>query len=295
MRSLRFHHHVVLMLDTFVRSSRPVLKLFGFAAVMAVCILGYLFLLSLFRNHLIGNAVAAGALAVVCLALNAVFLRREGWSLASIGLVRSPLPAKQLVVGFAAGTALVGGWLAVALGVTSASLRLGHVPDLGASLALIAFYFFNNAAEELAYRAYAFLALEAFYGRVAALAITSVAFTLLHMQGGMPLLQALTGTLSNALVFGAVFHAWKSLPLTLGLHLATNLMQDIVGMRGTAITLLDWSKVDTSGLRGPAILVLVAGINLAVAALVYRCWSSPNLPAVNVGAHQSSDQPHSKR
>jgi membrane protease YdiL (CAAX protease family) len=190
--------------------------------------------------------------------------------LASIGLNAPGWRLRQFLTAFIAGAVLVALWALIVAGLSSSRPKLAEGVGRAALPGLLIFYVFNNAAEELAYRAYAFLALEKAYGRFIAIVGTSAAFTLMHMQGGMPWLQALAGTLTNALIFGMLFYRWKSLPLTLGFHLATNVMQDVLGLRQSALTLLSWTRVDTSGARGVAILILVAAINLSVVAFLGR-------------------------
>ena len=258
------------MLCSLLCRFRPLVKVLFFAAAVAVCILGYLFLLSLFRNHSLGSALAAAFLAFACLLLNREFLRSESGSLANIGLDAPRLRTGQFLAAFLAGTVLVGCWALVAAGLTSAHWKVASGLERGAVPGLLVFYVLNNAAEELAYRGYAFLVLEKTYGRLVAITSTSIVFTLMHMQGGMPLPQAAAGTLTNALIFGVLFSRWKSLPVSLGCHLATNVVQDMCGLRQSQLTLLTWSDVDISGGRGIAVLVLVAGINLAVVAFVSR-------------------------
>lgn len=261
---------IVSVLPSRLRGCPPLVRVVWFAVAVALCILGYLFLLSLFRNHPLGAALAAALLAAAALGLNRGFLRSEGGSLANIGLNAPRRRLGQFGAAFLGGTVLVVAWALVAAGLTGAHLQFAAGRDWGACASLLLFYTFNNAAEELAYRAYAFLVLEKAYGRWFAIISTSVVFTLMHMQGGMPLPQAVAGTLTTGLLFGLLFARRKSLPLTLGFHLATNVMQDVCGLRSSALTLLGWSAENTSGQRGLAILGWVAGINLAVLAYLSR-------------------------
>jgi membrane protease YdiL (CAAX protease family) len=129
----------------------------------------------------------------------------------------------------------------------------------------VIFYLFNNAAEELAYRGYALLRLEETYGRTVAIVGTSVVFALMHMQGGMPWLNAALGVLTTSMVFGIVMWRWKSLPLVIGFHWATNVMQDVLGLRQTPLSLvqLEGGRTVESG-RGLVILLAVAFLNLVV-------------------------------
>jgi membrane protease YdiL (CAAX protease family) len=172
---------------------------------------------------------------------------------------------KQLGIGFAGGTVLLLGWNLIVTIATSAHWQWRSGFNSAAVPGPVIFYLFNNAAEELAYRGYAFLRLEEAYGRTVAMVGTSVVFALMHMQGGMSWLNAALGVLTTSMVFGMVMSRWKSLPLVIGFHWATNVMQDVLGLRQTPLSLvqLEGGRTVESG-RGLFILLAVAFLNLAV-------------------------------
>jgi membrane protease YdiL (CAAX protease family) len=128
-----------------------------------------------------------------------------------------------------------------------------------------AFNFFNNVAEELAYRGYAFLRLIERLGAIPTVVVTSAVFALLHLQAGLPWLSVLAGVFTTGLVFGAIFERWRSLPLALGFHVATNIGQDTSGLRASAASLLLPTYPSRVG-DGTTILVSIAALNLLLAA-----------------------------
>lgn len=243
-------------------------RLILFALLTSLAVVGYLFLLSLLRNLATGSALAAAFLAAACLAINLAFFRLEDRTPGCIGLNAPLLRIAQFGLGLLGGGILVLAWVAIITLVGSARWQFqgGFNPAGAATLA--AFYFFNNAGEELAYRGYAFLRLEERYSRGAAIVATSLAFALLHFQGGMSLLAAMAGVLTNGLVFAALFSRWKSLPLVLGFHVATNIFQDVYGLRKSALSVAEFSNVNTTGGRDASMLALVGGLNFVVLLIV---------------------------
>jgi membrane protease YdiL (CAAX protease family) len=219
---------------------------------------------------------------VAALALNWWFLSAEGRSLVAIGFDRPALRIGQAATGFAAGGLLVGTWLLVVMAVIPGSWRLASTFPIGAAIGPVTFAFFNNAAEELVYRSYLFLLLSRSYGRVVAVIATCSLFTLLHIQGGVPWPSALAGVFTSALVFSALFLRWKSVPLVLGFHVATNVVQELLGLRTSAINLLppiDWAGVSKE--QSIEILMAIGLINTIVALVIFAVTPAtpePGLP-----------------
>jgi len=246
------------------------LRLVLFVVLIACSVIGYLFLSSLLRNYPAGNTLAAGFLALACFAVNVKFFRLDGRTMADIGFNTPKLRVAQFGLGFLAGGILVLAWAVIIVTVGSAHWQFHAGFNMTGAVALVVFYFFNNAGEELAYRGYAFLRLEERYGRGLAIITTSLAFALMHFQGGMNLLNALVGVLTNGLIFAILFSRWKSLPLVLGFHLATNIFQDLYGLRQTALSLAEFKDVNTSGGRDVGMLALVGCLNLGI--LLFLIW-----------------------
>jgi membrane protease YdiL (CAAX protease family) len=244
-------------------------RLLVFAAAIAACLLGYLFLLglpALGREGPFAGAIPALLLAVVVYALNRRFLRAENRTMAALGFDAPTRRAKQFGVAFLGGCVLAVGWgviLTVAMGVRWQPHAGFHI--LGV-VGLLGFAFFNNAAEELAYRGYAFLTLVEAYGPVVAVVGTSVVFALLHLQAGVPPLSVLAGVLTTAFVFGVLFLRWRSVPLVLGFHLATNVMQELIGLRLSAASMLEPVFPTTAPVTQiRTALMLTAALNILVA------------------------------
>ena len=97
---------------------------------------------------------------------------------------------------------------------------------------------------------------------------TSSLFALLHVQGGVPWLSVLAGVLTSGLVFGAIFARWRSVPLALGFHVATNIVQDTSGLRTSAASLFAPAYPAPALHSGTRILVGIALVNVLLAASI---------------------------
>jgi len=135
---------------------------------------------------------------------------------------------------------------------------------IGASL----FNFFNNVGEELVYRGYAFLRIAERFGPYLTAIATSALFALLHLQAGLPWLSVLAGVFSSGLIFAAIFARWRSLPLALGFHVATNIVQDASGLRSSAASLFEPVYSASPVEAAPLSLAGIALVNLTVAAVI---------------------------
>jgi membrane protease YdiL (CAAX protease family) len=142
-----------------------------------------------------------------------------------------------------------------------------------------AFNFFNNVAEEMTYRGYAFLRLVERLGAMSTVLVTSAAFALLHLQAGLPWLSVLAGVFTTGLVFGAIFERWRSLPLAFGFHVATNIAQDASGLRNSAASLLMPTYPSSVAGDGTLILASIAVLNLLIAAGVVLIARRPTFDA----------------
>ena len=217
-------------------------------------------------------------LALLALILNWRFLRYERRSLAEVGLNQPSLRTKEVAAGFVAGCVLVLVWALAVRIVTSSSWKMMSSFDSAAASGAITFIIFNNAGEELVYRAYLFLLLARSYGRTIAVIVTCGLFTLLHIQSGVPWPSALAGVLTSALIFAALFVRWQSLPLVLAFHFATNFMQELLGLRITGLTLFAPSQTtNVTVAKTQAILVIIGLVNVIVAFLIFRSARKLNL------------------
>jgi membrane protease YdiL (CAAX protease family) len=252
-------------------TSRPLLRAAVFVALSAVAVLGYLFLLSVFRGKLgvFSSAVPALVLSIAALILNWRFLRADGGSLAELGFDSSGLRLTQVAIGFLGGCLLAGVWALVLRAVTGVVWQRTPSFDISAATGGFAFAIFNNAAEELIYRGYLFLLLLRSYGRFAAVTVTCGLFTLLHIQAAVPVLSAIAVVLTSSLIFAAAFLQWRSVPLVIALHVATNFVQEGIGLRLSGLTLFVPTFPQDTSARQHLVLLTTALINIAVALAIF--------------------------
>jgi membrane protease YdiL (CAAX protease family) len=194
------------------------------------------------------------------------FLRADGMSRADLGLSAGDDRFAHLGIGLLAGSALTFMWIAIVTLVTGATWHPNPAFRAVTLIGACAFNFFNNVGEELVYRGYAFVRLADRFGPYVTVAATSALFALLHLQAGLPWLSVVAGVFSSGLVFGAVFARWRSLPLALGFHVATNVVQDVSGLRTSAASLFAPAYPPTAVGAGTRTLAGIAVVNLIVAA-----------------------------
>lgn len=246
-------------------------RLLLFYGGAVVCVLIYLLLLNF--PGLGPRSRTAGIVSVLALAattwwLTLRFLRADAMSVADLGLGTGDNRAAKLGIGFLAGTALTALWFAIVTVSTGASWHLNPAFHLTAFIAAAAFNFFNNVGEELVYRGYAFIRVMNRFGPIIAAVATSAVFALLHLQAGIPWLSVLAIVFSSGLVFGALFARWRSVPLALGFHVATNIVQDTSGLRTSAASLFAPTYPASAVDAGSRTLAGIALVNLALAAMV---------------------------
>jgi membrane protease YdiL (CAAX protease family) len=258
----------------------PLLLAFFFLALAAIAVVGYLFLLNVLSGKVgaFSAAIPAVFLALAALAINWRFFKAEGGSLADVGFDRSLLRFRQVTVAFVAGVITVGAWIIAMRWILPVAWQVA--PSFRASAAAGSFVFvvFNNLGEELVYRSYLFLLLMRSYGTVVAIVSTSLLFTLLHIQAGVPWPNALAGVLTSALIYAALFVRWQSVPLVLAFHAGMNVTQEALGLRSTGLTIfVPQFGAGITTQQSSAVLVLAAVINvsLAVAVLLSARKSSP--------------------
>lgn len=232
------------------------------------CVLLYLFLLNFPQTSLRGPT--AGLFPVIVLAtttswLTSRALRSDGLPWSTLGLGAGQRKTARFVHGLMAGAILAGLWMVMVTVATSASWRPNPTFDVSALVLASLFHFFNNVGEELVYRGYLFVRLTACWGAPATVVATSGAFALLHLQAGIPWLSVLAAVLTAGLVFGAIFARWRSLPLALGFHVATNVAQDAFGLRPGAASLLQATYPTGAADKGTSILAGIALLNVIVA------------------------------
>jgi membrane protease YdiL (CAAX protease family) len=250
----------------------PMKRILAFLAAAAVCVFGYVFLLSLMRGspYDLGSVAAAFILAIALGALNKTFFRSEGGSLAEIGIdIRLRRPG-EFGLGFLAGCGVVTLWALTLWIITSLRWQPydGFVP--AGATSRIAFCFSNNAAEELAYRGYLLWALARRLGAGVAAISTAAFFALLHVQAGVPWPSAITVVFTSGVLFAVLLLRWRSLPAVVGFHVATNVAQELIGLRVTPLTVVRpvFARVNASEQIG--VLVVMALLNLSIIWIVAR-------------------------
>jgi membrane protease YdiL (CAAX protease family) len=246
-------------------------RLLLFFAGAAVCILIYLFLLNF--PGLGPRSASAGVIPALAIAastwwLTLRFLRADGMSPSDLGLGPGDNRFARLGVGFLAGSALTLVWVVIVTLTTGATWHANPAFGAIALVGTCAFNFFNNVGEELVYRGYAFVRLADRFGPYVTVVATSALFALLHLQAGLPWLSVLAGVFSSGLIFAAIFARWRSLPLALGFHVATNIVQDASGLRTSAASLFAPAYPPASADAATRTLAGIAVVNLILAGAI---------------------------
>jgi membrane protease YdiL (CAAX protease family) len=220
------------------------------------------------------------------------FLRADGMSLSELGLGAGDHRLARLGVGFLAGSALTLVWIAIVALTTGATWHPNPVFRVMTLMGACGFAFFNNIGEELVYRGYAFVRLADRFGPYVAVLTTTALFALLHLQAGIPWLSVLAGVFSSGLIFAAIFARWRSVPLALGFHVATNIVQDASGLRTSAASRDRSTFPSTAADAATLTLGSVALVNLIIA------WHTRVLPAneaIRRAAKAALDSPSTAR
>lgn len=243
-------------------------QLLRFVAGAVVCVLLYLFLLNF--QPVNRASPTQGLVPVLVLALStgwltARFLRTDRLAPSLLGVTWRERPMQRFALGFVTGCALVGCWAALLALINGMHWRPN--PEFAvASLAVAAtFNLLNNVGEELVYRGYLFVRLAERWGAAPTILLTSAIFALLHLQSGLPWQSVLASVFTSALIFGAIFARWGSLPLTLGFHVAINVAQDSLGLRLSDASIFTPQLVAQPVGSGTRVLIAIAIVNVLVA------------------------------
>ena len=169
------------------------------------------------------------------------WVERRGWR--SIRLDANALAARRVALAALLGAAGVGipmiallalGWLRVEPGPPGSSI-LAAV-NVGLFLAPAALW------EELMFRGYAFQALQEWWGTAAALAVTSVAFGLIHFANAGASLAAVCVVVLAGLMLGGVLVVMRSLYAAFAAHLAWN--WTLAGLAHSAVSGIPFATPD---------------------------------------------------
>lgn len=246
----------------------PLLLAFFFLALSAIAVIGYLFLLNVLSGKAgpFSAAIPAIFLSLAALTINRRFLKAEGRSLVEVGFNRPLLRGGQVAVAFVAGAITVGAWIVAMHSILSVTWRVAQSFRASAAAGSFVFLVFNNLGEELVYRSYLFLLLMRSYGTAVAVISTSLLFTLLHIQAGVPWPNALAGVFTSALIYAALFVRWQSAPLVLAFHVGMNVAQEVPGLRTTGLTIfMPQFGTGITPRQSSAVLFFAAVINVSVA------------------------------
>jgi membrane protease YdiL (CAAX protease family) len=249
----------------------PLLSAFFFLVLAAIAVVGYLFLLNVLSGKAgpFSAAIPAIFLALAALAINGRFLKAEGRTLAEVGFDRPLLRFGQVTVAFIAGAITVGAWIIAMHWTLPVTWRVSPSFRAPAAAGSFVFTVFNNLGEELVYRSYLFVLLIRSYGTAVAIVSTSILFTLLHIQAGVPWPNALAGVLTSALIYAALFVRWQSVPLVLGFHAGMNVAQEALGLRSSGLTVfIPQFGAGITSQQSSVVLVFAAVINVSIAVAV---------------------------
>lgn len=200
--------------------------------------------------------------AALVFGLTLLFVRREGRSLADVGLAFSAASLRRFAIGALAGVVLYASNIA-AVSAAAGGIHVVRSSSVEASvLALTVLTYVASACMEgFGFRGYPLHTLLRPFGLWAAVVTTAAAFALSHVAFGWPWHQVVFGVFPNGLLFGVVAIASRGLAMPIALHAAINVSQWSLSQGGGAGP---WQIVVE-----PAALSRVAALAPVVALVVY--------------------------
>lgn len=240
---------------------------------LALLFAGGIYLVKLFPSTWERFSYGFTATIAACLAILAI-IKIDRKSLAEIGLVWQPGTLSRFFNGILIGSVLMGIILSSVMLFTG--IRLQWNPD-GFSFGNALFYlsvFPLLFAEELVFRSYPFVKLNQSYPFIITQIIVSIAFAIYHVVIGWNIYAALLGPGIWAFVFGLAAHRSGGIAMPVGIHLALNVWQPLLGLSTGTYTSLwvlknsdhpvnDQQRSDLIGLIFQ-ILLLVSAVVLTV-------------------------------
>ncbi len=166
--------------------------------------------------------------ALVLLLATALLLKREGRSMAELGLSWAPGSAATLAFGFAAGMMLFCLAALLMRAILPFTWERSQAVFPLAILSTLFFHLASNTCEELAFRGYAFDGLIRVLGHWPAQCLIALLSALFHVICGWSWEVALISTTAGSLLFGLVFVRWRSVPAAIGVHAAWNWSRDLI-------------------------------------------------------------------
>ena len=201
-----------------------------------------------------------------------LFLRYENRSFRAIGLVWDSGTGMRFFKGLLIGSGIFGAILLALLSLTPLQLQLNSKPFEPSALVGYLAFIPLSLMEEIAFRSYPFIKLHNRFGLRITQVIVAIVFALYHVVGGQSVWSSFLGPGIYAFVFGlaAVWSGGIAMPF--GIHLALNLLQPLVGMKGgvgsvwvlsykNGIQVSQLAKADTIGMA-MQLVVLSAAILL---------------------------------
>jgi CAAX protease family protein len=173
--------------------------------------------------------------AALVFGLTQLFVRREGRSLADVGLTFSVRSLRRFAIGALAGVVLYGSNIA-AVSAAAGGIHVVRSSSVGAGVwALTVFTYVASACMEgFGFRGYPLHTLLRPFGPWPAVVTTAAAFALSHVAFGWPWDQVLFGVFPNGLLFGVVAIASGGLAMPIALHAAINVTQWSLSQGGAA-------------------------------------------------------------
>ncbi|MFC3094401.1 CPBP family intramembrane metalloprotease [Alteromonas sediminis] len=167
---------------------------------------------------------------LLLLGLSRYFVQRDGNTLSSVNLYPNRGTFKRFVVGFTIGTCIAGSML-VAL-FTTTDLVLTFVNEQSFAMFILASFIIVPLAlmEEILFRGYAFFQMTKKLNIRIVILLTAIAFALYHYNENTSLYSVLLGPGIWGVVFGVAAFLSNSVAVPLGIHVAANFSQAIVGM-----------------------------------------------------------------
>lgn len=230
-------------------------------------------------------SLAWGGMAAPCIYLVARwFAARSNLSLADAGLAWGAGSLRRFVQGVALGL-LVYGVTIAANAALFGPIRFSLVSniDYPALLLVLAGLVLTIAMEELVFRSYAFWNSVGLLGSWGGQGLIVVAFSLLHLGYGWPLMTVISGVLPSAVLFGAAAIYGRGLALPFGVHLGLVSGRWLAGEGDYPM----FAAIDTSGMNVSSAMtyapLLSATIPLLAAAVLLAMGNKSGVAARTAG------------
>jgi membrane protease YdiL (CAAX protease family) len=172
------------------------------------------------------------------------FLKKEKLSFRQIWLAFEWRSLTRFLSGYLMGTIICAFMIAVLILSSDLQLRQNKSFVLSTTIFISYLAFIPlGLMEELAFRSYTFVKLNATFNFQITQLTVAIAFAAYHIIGGQGILSSLLGPGVWAYVFGLATIRYRGIAMPLGLHVAANVSQALAGMKGKkdAIWLLDYS------------------------------------------------------